>query len=385
MSGGHIRKRGKTSWELKFDAPRDDGQRRTAYHNFKGSKREAQRELARLRTQAADGGHIEPSRLTVGAFILERLTHWQTSRAITPRTAQGYSELITGQILPFLGSTTLQKLSTRDIETWHTALMREGRRKRNGEPDGGVSARTVGHAHRLLRKALGEAHKHGLVLKNVCTIVRPPKVKAEEVRILTPAQVDALPAQLHGHPLEAPVIVATFCGLRRGEILALRWRNVDLEEETIKVRESLEETKAGGLRFKPPKSAAGVRDVKLPAIVTDVLVAHRKRLLERRLALGQGKLSGDDLVFPLWDGRPQSPNAFSAAWSKLARELGIGCSFHSLRHTHVSQLIDMGVDVVTIARRLGHSSPAITLSAYAHLYRKDDSKAAAAINAAMGG
>jgi integrase len=173
----------------------------------------------------------------------------------------------------------------------------------------------------------------------VCTLERAPKVKAEEMAILTAEQVAELPAQLHGHPLEAAAIVALFCGLRRGEILALRWKNVLDDKEMIKVRESLEQTKAG-LRFKPPKSKAGVRDVKLPAIVIDVLREHRKRLLERRLMLGQGKLAGEDFVFPAWDGSPQSPNAFGLAWNKLAKQLGITVSFHGLRHSHASQLID---------------------------------------------
>jgi integrase len=207
---------------------------------------------------------------------------------------------------------------------------------------------------------------------------------AEAMQILTPRQLDELPSLLHGHTLEALAPVALYTGLRRGELLALPWGNVDLDAEVIQVRKSLEETKAG-LRFKPPKSKAGTRDITLPAIVTDVLHAHRKRELERRLMLRQGKLGDDDLVFPNWDGSPQWPNMLSSAWSKLSYQIGLGVSFHALRHTHASYLIDHGVDVVTIAHRLGHSSPAITLQIYAHLFRKDDRKAAAAINAAMAG
>jgi integrase len=158
-----------------------------------------------------------------------------------------------------------------------------------------------------------------------------------------------------------------------------------LDEEILHVRRSLEETKAG-LRFKAPKSAAGVRTVTLPGIVTDVLHAHRKQLLERRLMLGQGKPTDSDLMFPNWQGKPWQPNAFGAAWSKLTTELGLGVTFHGLRHTHASQLVASGkVDIVTISKRLGHSSPDTTLRIYAHFFHKDDSKAAAAINAALGG
>jgi integrase len=204
------------------------------------------------------------------------------------------------------------------------------------------------------------------------------------MQILSPQQVADFPALVHGHELEAASLVGLFCGLRRGEVLAIREKYLDLEDKVIRVRESLEETKASGLRFKPPKSRAGIRDVTLPAIVTDVLVEHRKRLLERRLMLGLGRLGPEDLIFPDWQGRPWAPNRFSSAWSKLAAQLGLEVSFHGLRHTHASMLIAHGTDVVTISKRLGHSSPAITLQVYAHLFHKDDRKAADAINKALG-
>jgi integrase len=384
MSRGHIRKRGERSWELKYDIDRDGHGRRTIYRSFKGTRREAQAELARFIAQAADGGHVDPSKLTVAEHVRARFEHWKATGVVSTGTAQRYEQLIEMHIVPHLGTQLVQKLSTTDVERWHRTLMTEGRRGRNGRPDSedGLHPRTIGHAHRILSKALREGMRHGLVFRNVCTLEQAPRVVTEDMRILTPEQVAGFPALVHGHPLEAPVLVALFTGMRRGEILALRWGNVDLDEEVIQVRESLEQTKIG-LRFKLPKSKAGVRDIRLPAIVTDALQDHRKRELERRFQLGQGRPSDADLVFPTWDGSPWQPNAFSGAWSKLAQELGLSVSLHGLRHTHASQLIDMGIDVTTIARRLGHSSPAITLQVYAHLFRKDDSKAAAAINAAL--
>ena len=381
---GHIRRRGARSWELKYDVDRAGGQRRTVYRAFQGTRRKAEAELARLLAQVADGGHVDPSKLTIAEYLRSRLEHWVAVGTISPKTAQGYRGLIEHQIVPFLGTKLIQKLTARDIESWHATLLTRGAKGRHGRPDGegGVSARTVGHAHRVVTKALHEAMRHEIVLRNVCTAQRAPKIAAEEMRILTPQQVAELPALLDDHELGPPALVALFTGLRRGEILALRWGNVNLETEIIHVRESLEETRTG-LRFKPPKSKAGTRDIRLPAIVNDILDGQRKRLLERRLVLGQGRLGNDDLVFPAWDGSPRSPDSFGSAWSKLAKQLGLDVSFHGLRHTHASQLIDAGVDVVTIAKRLGHASPAITLNVYAHLFRKDDSKAAEAINAAL--
>jgi integrase len=381
---GHLRRRGTRSWELKYDI-RTDGPRKTIYRAFRGTRHQAEIEIARQLTQIADGGHVEPSKLTVGEHIRARFEQWRAAGTISPKTAEGYAGLIERHILPHLGGRLLQKLTTRDVEAWHSTLLTSGRKGRYGRPDGqaGVSARTIGHAHRVLSKALREGMRHDLVLKNVAAIERAPKVTAEEMKILTPEQVAELPAQLEGQALAAPALVALFTGMRRGEILALRWVNVDLGAKIIRVRESLEATKAG-LRFKPPKSKAGVRDITLPAIVVETLQSHRKTLLERRLMLGQGKLTDEDLVFPMWNGSPHHPDAFGSTWIKLATQFSLGVSFHGLRHTHASQLIDAGVDVVTIARRLGHASPAITLNVYAHLFRKDDGKAAAAIDAALG-
>jgi integrase len=380
---GHIRKRG-GSWEIKLDLERGgDGGRRTVYKTVRGSKRDAQLELARILAAQGAGVSVEPSKLTVRELFRERMTHWQASGVIGRKSAERYQQLIDAQIVPYLGDKLVQRLTTRDIEAWHGALLTSGRRDWHGQPTGrGLSARTVGNAQKILRKALGEAMRHEIVPRNVCILQRAPKIAPEEMRILTAAEIAGFEAAVHGHELEAPALVALYTGMRRGELLGSRWCNVDLDDKIIRVRESLEQTR-GGLRFKSPKSRAGVRDITLPAIVVDVLHAHRKRLLERRLQLGQGKLTGQDLVFPTWDGQPTSPDNFTSRWNKVAREIGIPIPFHALRHTHASMLIAHGVDVVTIARRLGHASPTVTLSIYAHMFARDDSKAAAAIDAAL--
>jgi integrase len=214
------------------------------------------------------------------------------------------------------------------------------------------------------------------------------KVEGEEMIILSAEQLAELPGKLAGHPLLPRAITAVYTGIRRGELLAVRWCNVDLDTKVIRVREAIEETKKHGLRFKSTKTKSGRRDISLPDIVVETLREHRKVQLELRLALGQGKLSGAALVFPasLDDQVPMSPGGFSAEWRDAADRIGlVGVPLHSLRHTHASQLIDAGVDIVTISKRLGHASPAITLKVYAHLFRKDDGKAAEAINAALAG
>src|SRR5262249_44264022 len=140
------------------------------------------------------------------------------------------------------------------------------------------------------------------------------------------------------------------------------------------------------VRFKATKTKSGRRDLTLPDIVVDALREHRQRQLELRVALGLGKLPDDALVFSALDGGPRSPRAFSKDWSDVVAGLGLAdVTFHPLRHTHASQLIDAGVDIVTISKRLGHASPNVTLQIYAHLFRRSDDKAAQAINAALAG
>jgi integrase len=177
-------------------------------------------------------------------------------------------------------------------------------------------------------------------------------------------------------------MVALFTGLRLGEVLALRWNNVDLDHKVIHVHAALEQTLAFGIRFKSPKSKAGRRDVTMPDVLVDVLREHRKAQLELRLQLGAGKLPDDALLFATVNGEPLAPNLVSMLWGSFARGSGIPeVTFHGLRHTHASQLIDQGVDIATISKRLGHATPAITLGVYAHRFQRDDGKAAAAINA----
>jgi integrase len=150
------------------------------------------------------------------------------------------------------------------------------------------------------------------------------------------------------------------------------------------VREALEETTAKGIVFKAPKSRAGRRKVSLPDIAVEVLREHRKQLLETRMKLGLGKLALDDLLFPNFEGGPLRPSTVSSDWGDLADSIGMSeITFHCLRHSHVSHLIAEGVDIVTISKRLGHAKPSVTLAIYAHIFKSDDGKAAAAINAAL--
>jgi integrase len=227
--------------------------------------------------------------------------------------------------------------------------------------------------------------RHDLVIRNAAAMEAPPKVDADEVIVLNADQVKRLVDALRGRAMYPRAVTALFTGLRRGELLALRWNRVDLDSannKRLEVRQAIEETKSG-LRFKAPKTKNSIRDVSLPDIVVNALRELRRHQLEQRLALGLGKLADSALLFPKMDGTPQSPRAFSKEWADVAAAIGLPVTFHALRHTHASHLIDAGVDVVKISRRLGHASPTVTLKIYAHLFRSRDDKSTDAINAAV--
>jgi integrase len=198
--------------------------------------------------------------------VRDRVNQWESAGDISARTAERYRYLVENQIAPHIGAKLLQKLRPLDIEEWHTVLRTKGR----SDGKAGITARTIGHAHRVLSKALSDALTNELVTKNVASAKPAPKVPDEEMVIVQ--DVPAFVANLgQSERLRIPAMVALFTGMRLGEVLALRWAYVNLDKAVIHVREALEYTKAHGIRFKAPKSKAGRRDITLPEILVDAL------------------------------------------------------------------------------------------------------------------
>ena len=302
-----------------------------------------------------------------------RVDVWEAAGDITARTAKRYRQLVENQIAPHLGVKPLQKLTRLDVEGWHAALRA-----------GGLAPRTIGHAHRVLGKALRDAERDDLIARNVCKLQAAPRVGESEMAIVQ--DVPGFVAKLHGLPASTFLPwwrCSPACGSAR--CWRLRWSRIDLDRKRLEVREALEPAK-GGVGFKAPKTKAGRRDISLPDILVEALREYRREQLELRLQLGLGRLPDDALLFTRLDGSPLHPSNVSSDWGEFAEQIGMPeITFHGLRHTHASQLIASGVDIVTISKRLGHARPSVTLAVYAHMFTSDDSKAAAAINAALSG
>jgi integrase len=220
-----------------------------------------------------------------------------------------------------------------------------------------------------------------LLPTNPLATKKAPRAEQEPVQILQPGEIAILLNAFKDHPLGCFVLLALTSGARRSELLALRWMDVNLDAATIRIERSLEETRSQGLRFKTPKTAAGRRSVGLPASVVAELRNHRKKQLELRLRLGQGRQPDDALVFSLWNGEPRTPGSVTRAFDVVRKRAGLAhIRLHALRHTHVSALIVAGVPVTEIARRLGHSSPVVTLRIYAGLFGSQDDASVAAVD-----
>jgi integrase len=235
----------------------------------------------------------------------------------------------------------------------------------------------------VLRAALNHAAAIEIVERNVASVIRPPALQRADVEILSANEMADTLAKLDGHPFYIIAAFALGTGARRGEIAGLRWSDIDLDNATVKIDRSLEQTKVG-LRVKLPKTAAGRRMISLPVFVVEALRDHRREQLELRLRLGAGSLPADAPVFGDVEGNWLSPHLITNRWIRAVRNRKLPkVTFHALRHTHASALISAGLDVVSVGNRLGHASPALTLNIYAHLFTNRDDEAAAAIDAAL--
>lgn len=377
---GNITRRGKASWRLKFDLGTDPatGKRNTQLVTVRGTKKQAEAELNKRLNQIEEGTFVEKS----GATVAEYARHWIETIApskASAKTLERYGEIIEKHIVPRVGAVHLQKLNGPRIDAFYQQLRVDGR----ADGKGGLAPQTVLHIHRLLSQILASAVKARKLRQSPMEAVQTtPKVRKEEIQVLDDAELAVLLKHLKGRAIYMPVMLAASTGMRRGEVLAVRWKDIDLDRATLQVAQVAEETKAG-VTVKEPKTDRSRRSITLPARFVHELRIHKKQLAEHRLKLGLGK-DEQDLVFPTFDGRMRTPRPFSKEFAREAEAAGVGhVTFHGLRHTHISHLLRSGVPVHVVSARAGHANPAVTLNIYAHMMPGQQEGAAAIVDAAL--
>jgi integrase len=373
---GHIRERSPGHWAIVIDIPDPQtGKRRTKWHSFKGTKREAQIECSRLVTAITGGTYQQPNKITLREFLPRWLDHMKAQ--VTPKSHERYAGIVNQNLIPVLGAVRLANLKAVQISKAYNDALAHGRR----DGDGGLSPRTVVHMHRVLKQALGQAVRWELLIRNPAEGVDPPKVNNKPMQTYDIPQTVELIEAVRGTPMLIPTLLAVLCGLRRGEICALRWRNVDLVAGQLSVMESLEQTKAG-LRFKLPKSGKA-RTVELTQTMVTELRSYQLQRAQYMLKLGE-PLSGDDLVVAHADGSVVQPIYISQHWARTIRKTRLKhLRFHDLRHAHATHLLASGTHPKVASERLGHSKVGITLDLYSHVIPGMQKEAAATVDAAL--
>jgi len=377
---GHIRERSPGNWAIVLDVGERDprtGKKKRKWHSFKGTKREAQKESARLIAELDAGRYIEPSKTTVADYFTKWLAHVEPH--VSPKTHERYTELLQKNLEPQIGTKTLSKLRTADLDESFSTLLSTGRR----DGKGGLSPRTVHHVRRVAHKAFAQSVIWDLLSKNPVVATTAPKIERKAMAAYDETQLATMLSAMRKTRMYVPALLAVMCGLRRGEIIALRWKNVDLSDNRrcIAVVESAEQTDEG-VRYKEPKSGRA-RVVAVSRTVAAELRAHKARQAEEQLRLGIA-IDGDSFVFAQVDGSPVQPRSLTHEWTRLLAKTALPrIRFHDLRHTHATQLLANGVHPKVASERLGHSTVGITLDLYSHVMPGMQADAAEQVDGAL--
>ena len=355
---GHVRRRG-TKWGAVIDVPTTTGKRKQKWIT-RDTRKEVERAMADALARIDRGAYIAPTKKTLADYLDEWLAN--TKRTIRASTYSTYESLIRTQIKPRIGSVRLQDLNSFVLNALYDDLLSAGRR----DGKGGLSPASVRYVHSVIRKALNDAVKENLVPRNVADAARPPRVQGANIRTWSARELRTFFDHVRCDRLYAAYVVAGTTGMRRGEVLGLRWQDLDLDAGRASVAQTLIVVGGYEVQFSEPKTARGRRMVALDPATGAALREQRERqMLER--ALMADAYHDHDLVFCRENGKPLHPDAFSDAFWRHAKAAGLPrIRFHDLRHTHATLALAAGVHPKVVSERLGHASITITLDTYSH-------------------
>ena len=303
--------------------------------------------------------------------FLDRWLNSTVKGSVKPSTFESYERTIRNHIKPALGHKKLKTLTPDHVQFFYQSKL-----------DDGLASGTVRLMHGILHKALEQAVKWGAVPRNVCKAVTPPKPNSQEIRPLDAEQARRLLEASHGDRLEALYVVAVTAGLRVGELLGLKWEDIDLGIGTLHVKRTKSQARTGPT-FTAPKSGKG-RSIRLTRRATEALKAHKAAQSAERLKLGD-LWNDNGLIFCTHAGKPLDfRNLARASFKPLLKKAGLpDIRFHDLRHTCATLLLSRGHHPKLVQELLGHASVALTLDRYSHVLPGMGDQTAAAMEAAL--
>jgi integrase len=354
---GHVRQRGNT-YAIVFDEGRDEnGRRIQRWRSGFKTEREAERALTDVLSKLDRGDYVSPNGATVESYLAEWLAAVKVQ--LRPTTWSSYKGLVDKQIVPRIGHVKVQKLTAPALNRMYAEMLEKGRR----DGKGGLSPRTVRYCHTVMRKALKDAVGWNVVPRNVADSAQPPKKAKPSKKTWTADEIRRFLDHVAEDRLYPAWHLAVMTGMRRGEILALSWADVDLDGSKLTVRRSLVSA-AYEPTLSEPKTERGKRTIALDAGTVAALKRWQGNRLLERAALAIIP-DGNNLVFTKADQTAIHPVTFSQAFKRHVEKAKLPkISLHQLRHSHATVALRAGVHAKVISERLGHASVAFTLDTY---------------------
>jgi len=356
MRGRIIKRKGSSNYTIVLQMGLDSatGKRKQQWITAGTSKREAEKQMAKLIHELDNGNYVKPDKTRMKDY-LERWLSDYAKPNLSPRSYDRYIGIINKYLIPELGSIHLTQLRPEHLQKHYTSGLNSG-----------LSARTVRYHHALIHIALQTAVKWGWINRNVADAVDPPRFERSVMQTWNEDEVNRFleaAKESHYYPL---FYTALFTGMRRGELLALRWQDVDFIYSQIYISRSLHQLRNGSYIFTQPKSEKSRRTIALSSSLFFVLSEHRQVKETEALLMGQ-YLSDTDLVFNNL-GKPLRPNTVTYAWQRIAARNGVKViRLHDARHTHASLMLKQGIHPKIVQERLGHASIQMTLDTYSHV------------------
>ena len=353
---GHIRKKDST-WQYTVELDRDPISNKRKQKSKGGfrTKRECEKAMAEMIVQIEQGEYFESKETLLKDYLHQWLEAIKNN--ISEGTFVFYNDIVDKIIIPKLGLIKINKLTPLSIQNFLTS---ESKNK---------SGTTVRHYYNVLNISLNRALKWQLIQVNPCNAVETPKKSQKKIKVLSPEESNNLLEYTQSCIFEVmyiPVLLALTCGMRRGEILGLKWDNINFEKNILVVKNNLQLFN-GTIKLTVPKTDKSARTIALLPSTIKILKEHKKNQLKQKL-LHSSEYNDENFVCCWEDGRPIRPDYITQTFKKIIRHGNfLDVSFHDLRHTHATLQLLKGVNPKIVSERLGHSRINMTLDTYSHV------------------